>query len=139
MTSRNRKLNMPLWGIVSELCGVGSTSAHEICRDNGLNPSAPATDELPEAMMPSGSGVEQPETLNAGSLDAMVSIVRQELERYENMINRGKGEWPREGYVRDSTWDGWMSARHALRTTLRKMEDANVDIQNSFTKDKPSA
>lgn len=64
----------------------------------------------------------------SSSHERVVSILREELEWYENMINHGKGEWPKPGYVRDSIWDGWMGARHALRTAIRKIEDANSMI-----------
>ena len=45
--SRAHRRGRPLWGIVSELCGVGSTSASEICRELNWNPDASATEELP--------------------------------------------------------------------------------------------
>ena len=31
--------NVPLWVFVRDLCGVGSTSANEICRDLGWDPN----------------------------------------------------------------------------------------------------
>jgi hypothetical protein len=34
----------PYWFIVSELCGVGSTSAHELCERFGIDPA----EKLPE-------------------------------------------------------------------------------------------
>lgn len=71
----------------------------------------------------------------SGSLEHAVSIVREELEWYENMINHGKGKWPKPGYVRDSIWNGWMGARHALRTMLRKLEDATDGTQRPGTRD----
>lgn len=45
--SRDRKIGVPLWAVVMDTCGVGSTSATEICVELGWNPAAKATDELP--------------------------------------------------------------------------------------------
>lgn len=42
-----RQRGRSLWGVVGEVCGVGSTSAHEICRELGWEPSEEATKPLP--------------------------------------------------------------------------------------------
>ena len=37
----------PLWSLVADLAGVGSTSATQICRELGWNPNQEAGKELP--------------------------------------------------------------------------------------------
>ena len=46
--------------------------------------------------------------------------VIERLRDVERLIARGKGEWPQDGYVRDSTWDDWIGQRAALRWVLRR-------------------
>ncbi|MFG0317412.1 MAG: hypothetical protein ACF8XB_09075 [Planctomycetota bacterium JB042] len=40
VTGRRFVENRLLWGFVASVCGVGSTSAHAICRELGWNPDA---------------------------------------------------------------------------------------------------
>lgn len=42
-----RYMRSTLWAFVSDITGVGSTSACEICKELGWNPHAPAKDQLP--------------------------------------------------------------------------------------------
>lgn len=44
--SLTHKRGLPLWSIVGRICSVGSTSAHEICREMGWDPEAKATSDI---------------------------------------------------------------------------------------------
>lgn len=50
--SHHRRRAVPLWSLVRNLCGVGSGSAHAICRELGWNPDAAGTDEIPPEKPP---------------------------------------------------------------------------------------
>jgi len=45
--SRERRRGVPLWSLVRDICGVGSGSAHEICRELGWDPDAKGVASLP--------------------------------------------------------------------------------------------
>jgi len=42
--------------------------------------------------------------------------IKERLDHYESLISKGKGEWPNNNYVRDSTWDSWHGARCVLNS-----------------------
>ena len=46
LTARQHKRGVCLWSWVGSICCVGSTSAHQICRDYGWNPNERAEKEL---------------------------------------------------------------------------------------------
>lgn len=41
------------------------------------------------------------------------------LRSVEELLARGKGEWPKNDYVRDETWATWQGERLALRSVLQ--------------------
>lgn len=47
MASYREKRIRPLWGLVRDLTGYGSTTAKALCRSLGWNPDASARDRLP--------------------------------------------------------------------------------------------
>jgi hypothetical protein len=46
--------------------------------------------------------------------------VVERLREVQELIAKGKGEWPKSNYVRDSVWDGWLAQNDALRCVLRQ-------------------
>lgn len=49
----NRKVlkNQVFWSKVVDMCGVGSTSAHDLCREFNINPDTGETLEEPKAVL----------------------------------------------------------------------------------------
>lgn len=52
---------------------------------------------------------------------AIIEIIKQELQVYDDLIEKGKGTWPNEDYVRDSRWHSWHGSKMALRSVLYKI------------------
>jgi hypothetical protein len=50
----------------------------------------------------------------------LVEAVMVRLKEVDEMIARGKGEWPKHNYVRDETWASWQAERHCLRMVLQR-------------------
>lgn len=46
----SEKRGRPLWGVVRDVCVVGATSAHLICRELGWDPDASALSSLPKPL-----------------------------------------------------------------------------------------
>ena len=56
----------------------------------------------------------------ADPVERLVSIIHAEIAKYESLIQRGKGTWPQNDYVRDSVWDAWNAKVSVLRSILDK-------------------
>lgn len=41
--------------------------------------------------------------------EAIVAEIRKRRDSLAAAIDRGKGTWPEDGYVRDDTWAGWQA------------------------------
>jgi hypothetical protein len=50
----------------------------------------------------------------------LVEAVKVRLKEVDDLIARGKGEWPNQNYVRDEIWAGWQAERHCLRMVLQR-------------------
>jgi len=50
--------------------------------------------------------------------------IKERLDHYESLISKGKGEWPNNNYVRDSTWDSWHGARCVLNSLWQAIKVA---------------
>ncbi|MFW9873077.1 MAG: hypothetical protein ACFFG0_08260 [Candidatus Thorarchaeota archaeon] len=46
-------------------------------------------------------------------------VIRKRLEEITELINRGKGTWPKKNYVRDDIWNLWKGEKFALEMILR--------------------
>ena len=46
--------------------------------------------------------------------------VIERLREVQELIAKGKGEWPKSSYVRDSIWDGYIAENGALRWVLQR-------------------
>lgn len=55
--------------------------------------------------------------------ERLESVVRTNLENFRALIARGKGQWGRPGYVRDSTWHGWLKIVATLEDILAAVDD----------------
>jgi hypothetical protein len=57
--------------------------------------------------------------------DKLLTEVIQALKDVEQRLAKGKGEWPKPGYVRDEVWAGWRGERYALRSVL---SNSGIDL-----------
>lgn len=58
--------------------------------------------------------------VNAKKLEA---AVRTNLANFRMLLKQGKGQWGHPGYVRDSTWHGWLTVVATLEDILAAADD----------------
>ena len=97
---RRQRQKHPLWGLVKIICGVGSTSAHEICRELGWNPEASGHHLLPPekpeeenpwvAAMPAVEGIYDFQCNETGDDIQMVKVFLLGVELWCEDPNIGK-------------------------------------------------
>lgn len=51
-------------------------------------------------------------------------ICESKVEEVQKRLDAGKGEWPKEGYIRDETWHSWQGEGFALRCAAAAIEKA---------------
>lgn len=54
------------------------------------------------------------------ALPTLESVVRERLAVCRARLRKGKGEWPKVGYVRDDVWEAWIREEQTLRFCLRE-------------------
>lgn len=62
---------------------------------------------------------------SAGIQDGAVTIIkeiRDQYDFYKRSLDRGKGDWPGQNYVKDDTWNGWLNACSVLEGLLRRFD-----------------
>ena len=57
----------------------------------------------------------------AEAMEEVETIVAHQLREYDALIENGKGEHGKPGYIRDHIWDSWNGKVFALQETIRRI------------------
>jgi len=56
-----------------------------------------------------------------------LASIQVKLDNVTDLLNKGKGEWPKLGYVRDDTWHGWKSRSYALTACIEAIREEDAE------------
>lgn len=59
----------------------------------------------------------------AAATDGDATYAEQEADSFDQLIQKGKGTWPNNDYVRDSVWDGWLASRQTATRIARVLRE----------------
>lgn len=63
----------------------------------------------------------------------VLAIVRERHNEISARLDKGKGTWPKEDYVRDEVWHSWQGERYALHSVMNEVE-RRTNLRSSPTK-----
>ena len=52
--------------------------------------------------------------------ERLAAYLQAEYDQVTASLAKGKGEWPKKGYVRDEVWARWRARRTALACAIRE-------------------
>jgi hypothetical protein len=51
--------------------------------------------------------------------NGLLDDIIERRDQYQRLIDKGKGIWPQDNYVRDDTWTAWNAKLSELNSILR--------------------
>lgn len=57
---------------------------------------------------------------------SILALVVKQRDKYQKMVDKGKGTWPEKDYVRDDVWASWLLTLLVLDGIIQKIQEKFV-------------